>query len=262
MTLKSKNILAGGAIFTMIVVLGGAWLFMKKDGGSPDPIPKGDTSRPDDGKKPDAMPPPPQAIKLPADFGVLDESHSMLKGETRTKTITAFNSLAEDIKKDPSDLHAWNSFGAIKKMFGDYKGAEQAWLFALSINSTFTDAYANLGQLYWHYLIDYPKTEKMFLAVIKNNPAIISAYTNLSDLYRYNYTEKKTEADKILLKGLENNPEQADLLSALASYYYDEGRRDLAINFYERLVKADPGNKQAKKDLEALRAGNPIGLPD
>ncbi|MEK7630479.1 MAG: hypothetical protein AAB417_00390 [Patescibacteria group bacterium] len=221
----------------------------------------------------EVLPPPPSddsntpdgntsKLQPPTGFDSLDESRSALKGEARTKAYASFTSLVADINKKSNDLQAWYSLGSIKKMFGDYKGAEQAWLFAVKIDSTFADAYANLGQLYWHDLVNYVKAEEMFLAVIKNNQTITSAYINLSNLYRYNYTEKKDEADKILLRGLEYNKDDSNLLSALATYYYDMGKRDLAIIYYERLVAADPKNKQAAEDLADLRAGKPIGSPN
>lgn len=201
-----------------------------------------------------------EQIPIPVGFDSVHPSPT-LDERAKANFMKQFEIALSEVKEEPSSTWAWLNFGSIKHALGDEKGAEQAWIQATILSPSHPPAYSNLGNLYWHDLIDYAKAEKMFLKYVSLDITATDGYRNLADLYRYNYQEKADQADDILLRGLQDNPESPDLLSYLAMYYYDMGKKDLAIQYYEKLVKASPGSTQAQADLADLKAGRAIGSP-
>lgn len=197
----------------------------------------------------------------PKNYAELKQINTNLRVELKTALINKFNEVLGKIKDHPDSLLAWLDLASVKYAFDDYDGAEEIWLYAIKLRSESSVAYANLAQLYWQRKPNYPEAERMFLKVIEISPDSVRTYRDLSDFYRSTYKIKADQADDILLKGLKDNPEHPDLLSALATYYLGEDKRELAIGYYERLVKAAPSNIAAKEDLEDLKAGRNVGDP-
>jgi len=208
--------------------------------------------------------PPTGAVlpRPPQDYAVLVDNEPAMRAEFREASKRKFNEVIETLREHPDSLWAWLDLASIKKSFNDLDGAEAIWLYATKLYPNHTVAYQNLGQLYWHNKIDYPKAEIMFLKVVELDITAVGTYRDLADLYRYNYTAKKDQVDDLILKGLKDNSEDPDLLSYLAFYYYETGDLANSIKIYERLVKANPSNTQAREDLEDLKAGRPIGSPN
>jgi tetratricopeptide (TPR) repeat protein len=184
-----------------------------------------------------------------------------LSSSARENFMKQFNTIVEKIKKIPNSTWNWLDLGSVKYALGDYKGAEAAWIYATKLSPEHSPAYNNLGQLYWHDMPDYSKAEAMFQKFVALEPTAVGGYRDLADMYRYNYKEKQNQIIPVILNGLSNNPNSPDLLSYLGLYYYETGDRAHAIEYYEKLVKAAPNNKQAKDDLEDLKAGRNIGDP-
>lgn len=156
---------------------------------------------------------------------------------------------------NPDMLDPWLQAGLIKKMIGDYEGARDTWEYASLIRPANSISFKNLGELYWHYLPDFPKAEKNFQIAIANEAELFDAYISLSDLYRYSYTEKSDLADDVLLDGLSKNPKQErDFVSYIARYYKETGSTGKAIEYYERLFRLEPNNPDIAKELRALKS--------
>src|SRR3989344_2774113 len=126
------------------------------------------------------------------------------------------------VKENPDYFAGWIELGLLKKMIGDYEGAADAWEYAGVTRPQNSISFANLGELYWRYLPDYPRAEKNFLISIMNKPDDIGIYMSLSDLYSYSYAQKRGLADDALLEGLEANPDNTDLIRWLAALYERE----------------------------------------
>ncbi len=122
------------------------------------------------------------------------------------------------LKSNPKDASAALELGLYRKMLEDYTGAEEIWLYVTALSPTYYVAYANLGDLYGFYLKDYTKAERNYRKVIELKPDAIQAYRSLHDLYRYSYAEKASQAEAILLEGIQKNPGNADLAALLEEY--------------------------------------------
>ena len=108
--------------------------------------------------------------------------------------------------------------GQDKKNAGDYRGAAAIWE-SVALSNTFVSfiAYANLGDLYMNFIMDYPQTEVDLKQVISLKPDYIDAYRNLYMLYTaYGYKVGTSAAADILAQGLKNNPNSPDLLKLQA----------------------------------------------
>ena len=151
------------------------------------------------------------------------------------------------------DPTAWLGQGILKKNAGDYKGAKEAWEHVVKIRPEDHVAYNNLGDLYQHYLKDYPKAEFYLKKTVELKPDYLQGYTNLHDLYRIFYKEKSGLADDILLEGIKNNPQDYYLRIVLASYYKDRGDKINARKSYEEALSLNPPNKAAiEEELAGL----------
>lgn len=161
---------------------------------------------------------------------------------------------ARAVKENPDFLEGWLQIGLLKKVIGDFEGARDAWEYAGVIRPLNSVSFANLGELYWTYLPDYPRSEKNFLTSIRNKPDDPSTYISLSDLYFHSYSAKRGLADDILLEGLEANPNDINLMKWLASLYEREKNYSKALEWWKKVLAQNPSDelvRQAIADLEA-----------
>ena len=190
----------------------------------------------------------------PPDFATLNQNNPDLRPELKSELVKTFEDLLVRLEKEPDSAQTWADLGSVKYAFMDYKGAEALWLYTLELNPDILVAHANLGELYWHKLPNYPKAEEAFLQLIERDPMnALRVYKDLSDLYRYNYKEKADLADDVFLDALKKYPENPNLLSHLARLYMEEGKTDLAIEYFERVLAVIPDNESAREELGRLR---------
>ncbi len=175
-----------------------------------------------------------------------------ISAEVRKKQEDAFKAVLADIERNPDTPSVWIELGNIKKFFGDYQGAIAAWRYVILIRPKHSTSYNNLGDLYWHYLRDFPKAEESYRKAIENFSDNLGLYKDLSDLYRYDYKEKAHLADDILLDALKVQPKSVTALAWLGGYYRDTGNKEKAREYFGRALEIDPANAQIKAELEAL----------
>ena len=158
------------------------------------------------------------------------------------------------LEKDPTDVEAWMKVGLLKKVFGNYVGARDAWEYAVNeFASNDATVLANLADLFGFYLGDKEKAEAYFERSIEADKNQTNVYINAADFYRNVYTEKEGEAEKTILQGLNNLPNDESLLIYLASYYRDKGDKKQAIEYYEKVLVVDPGNEAVKEEVVRLK---------
>lgn len=196
---------------------------------------------------------PPYTGRNPAEIRPLDEEVKLFSEEQREKIYSDIRRLAASVKENPNFLFGWTQLGLLKKMIGDYEGARDAWEYASLIRPTNSLSFANLGELYWRYLHDYPAAEKNFRISIKNKPNDPSTYISLSDLYSYSYREKSNLADDILLEGITANPGDVNLYRALAYLYERQKEYDKSIEWWQKVLEKEPDNKEVAATIEALK---------
>jgi len=74
------------------------------------------------------------------------------------------------------------------------------------------------------------------------------------DVLAYNYFSDKDEniLFAVLKKSIEFFPESSTAFETLASAYYDFDKRDLALEYYRKVLELDPDNANAQKRLKGL----------
>lgn len=195
---------------------------------------------------------PPYTGRDPKEVRPDPEEVKNLSTAQREKTYADLKNVGEQVSLFPDYFFGWIQVGLLKKIIGDFIGARDAWEYASTIRPQNSLSFANLGELYWHYLPDFPRSEKNFLISIKNKPDDTSVYMSLSDLYSYSYTAKKDQADDILLKGIAANPGDIDLMKWLAALYEREKNYVSALEWWKKVLEKAPTDAVVKERIEAL----------
>ena len=193
--------------------------------------------------------------EIPKDYETINIDEKVageFRPEFREQYMKTFDETLVILKEHPDSTWGWLDLGALKKMFGDYQGAEAAWLYAATLAPTHEAAYANLGDLYRYHLPDYKKAEAALLTLIEAQPTATRAYRDLAEMYRTQYVEKKADAYTILEKGIGQNPDAGDLMAVLALFYEQDGNYQKAIEWLERAEKFLP-NPTVREDIERLK---------
>ena len=125
-----------------------------------------------------------------------------LSTEVKLRAIADLKDTISRLKEDYDRREDWLNLGLVRKLFGDYEGAKEAWEFATIIRPNDPVAYHNLGELFWLHIPNYPLAEKYFLKAIEIGPENSLFYLKLHELYRYSYKEKVNLADDILIQGI------------------------------------------------------------
>lgn len=237
-------------IFIVAIAIAGGFTYWFGFRGEDFPSGGGTPSETEIGKRSKAELPP-----FPKDYGVIRYNAKItqeLGEEMRKRQEEAFKDALARIDKRPDDPDVWVQLGGIKKMFGDYQGAIAAWNYAGLIRPKDATAYNNLGDLYWHYLRDFPNAEASYKKAIENFPENLGFYKDLSDLYRFDYKEKAHLADDTLLDALEESPKNIAVLAWLGGYYRDTGDRQKAREYFQRALTIDPSNTAIQAELKEL----------
>lgn len=200
---------------------------------------------------------PPYTGRDPAEVRPLEAAIRLFTQGQREQIYNEIRQLAASVQKNPNFLFGWTQIGLLKKIIGDYEGARDAWEYASAIRPTNSLSFANLGELYWHYLPDYPRAEKNFRASIKNKTDDPDVYISLSNLYSYSYTQKSHLADEVLLEGIASNPGNVNLYRALASLYERQKEYAKAIEWWQKVLEKEPENKAVAATIEALKQKKP-----
>lgn len=174
-------------------------------------------------------------------------------------SVQEIQRLEKELTANPDTMTDWLLLGMYRKTLGDYRAAEEIWLYVAKKWPVETTAYNNLGDLYKEYLKEYGKAEAAFKAAIAADESYIYGYVNLFELYRFFYKEKASKAASVLEEGLVKNPQSIDLMVRLARYYADTGLDAAKAKLYyrkaitesERIGRADFAAK-VRAEMEAL----------
>jgi tetratricopeptide (TPR) repeat protein len=198
------------------------------------------------------LPPAPASYdKLNGDQKILAE----ISDEQEKKHRDLFQETLSKIKEHPDSFLAWMEIGIIKNLFGDYKGAEDAWLYASVITPNQNRSWMNLADLYNNKLHNFEEAEKAYKKSIEKDPTFVAAYRDLATMYR-NIPEKKNQAVSYLIEGYKQNPvDGVELIGLAAAWAELDGDKSLAIKYYEMLVEADPKNTVAQNEITRLKSG-------
>jgi tetratricopeptide (TPR) repeat protein len=170
---------------------------------------------------------------------------------------------AEDKKlilnsEDAFNMSALMNIGQIKSGVGDFDGARDAWEYVSAKRPKNSLSFFNLGQLYAEKFKDNQQAEENFLKTLENSKdenGNEQYYRGVVDFYTYFYPEKITEVEKILLAALQTELYQnsQDLMALLATYYGNNGQKEKALEYWQKILKMDPGNTGVKGEIERLK---------
>lgn len=173
--------------------------------------------------------------------------------DVQDKYFKKFTLVKSAIEEDPNNFNTWKDLAIIKKAMGDFEGARDVWLHMNDMSPTNRVSFGNLGDLYTHFIVDYPRAIEHYRRAIQNDPKYIDFYRSVFQIYNEYWTERKDLAEGVLLEGIEKNPESSELYALLADYYADNGEKEKAIENYEKLLKLSPDNEAAKVEIEKLK---------
>lgn len=235
-----------GVVIAILILGGGAWLFLAKSAiptgeGLATTTPAATTIHSENGvsgtgnfsvSKDDTV-----ELPTPPDFRAAIAFAPSTAPEVKTAIAARAKLLEDKLAKNTFDLEAWIDLGAIRKMAGDYRGAETAWVFVTKAAPRHPMAYANLADLYMNFLKDYPKADTMYQKVAVLQPDSIDPYISLAIMYE-NFYKAGGTPDAILKKGIAANPKSLELELALARYYARVNRAPEAKTAYQAAIEA------------------------
>lgn len=180
--------------------------------------------------------------KNPREISPVPEEVKIFTEEQKKKLYNEIDNYGEAVMGNPHFFQGWIQLGLIKKVIGDFEGARDAWHYAGIIAPDNVVSFANLGELYWRYLPDFPKSEKNFRQAIKNDSKRPEIYISLAELYYYSYKEKADLADNAYLEGLAANPNDDMLMRHLATYYKKIGDAKNALSWWRKILGTNPSD--------------------
>lgn len=164
-----------------------------------------------------------------------------------------FDETKKTLQANSDDFNNWLYLGVLKKGVGDYEGSRDVFIYAGQIRPQSSTPFTNLADLYGYFLNDPIKAEENIKKAIVNDPNDYNLYLALADIYRYKFPERQGAYEQTMLEAITKFPDNANLIAPLAAYFRDVNQTEKAIEWYEKLVKLQPDNQEAKQDLEALK---------
>ncbi len=205
----------------------------------------------------DPAPPAAEIAKPDLDRAIV-VSDKTLSASSAKEVVEQLKVAIAAVKKNPVDYQAWINMGLYRKAIGDYKGAEEVWLYVLPFQKHNFAAANNLGNLYSQNLKDYPKAEKYYLMRVALQLDNFEGYLNLYHLYRNQYKEKEAQAPIILKQGIGENSNSPILMIELARYYKEIKDIESARTYYEKA--ADVAKKMGDIKIEVAIKSELQGL--
>ena len=171
-------------------------------------------------------------------------------------SLEDLNGQYQDLRDGKYIYLSWINVGILKKRLGNNRGAEEAWLKAITYDPDRSLAYGNLADLYLFNLGEYEKAEEYYQKVLNMAPDNYTHYHGLASLYRYNMTEKSDLIEGIMLNGSENNPTGVESYYMYLANYFAEGSEDKGGNdkekakhYIEETLKINPDLKDQLPNL-------------
>ncbi|MFC1807714.1 tetratricopeptide repeat protein, partial [Candidatus Omnitrophota bacterium] len=160
--------------------------------------------------------------------------------------------LKKAIDIDPNDNKTYLNLGKLYRRWRKYEKAEEALKRAIDINPNDENAYINLGILY-RFWRKYEQAEVVFKKVLDIDPNDNNAYINLGKLYRI--WRRYEQLEEVLKRAIDMKPNNEIALGLLASSYQEQGKRDLAYEYFEKVnrLRARNYNPVTKHNYQRLR---------
>jgi len=154
--------------------------------------------------------------------------------EAYAQIILNMNTTANAIK-EADNFNAWLNLASYRTMLGDYKGSEEIYIYLTKKYSPAWQVHANLGNLYFTYLVDLKKSAMNYRTSIDLLPSNPALYRSLFEVYMKDGLQ--TEAVAVLQEGIAHEPKAIDLYVLLARHYRDTNKGAEAKTYYNRAIE-------------------------
>ncbi len=168
--------------------------------------------------------------------------------------IKSLKAAEEVIAKDRKNYNAWVDKGVVLQAFGDFRGAESAYLEAIKISNLARVPWNNLGSIYR----DQKKYNKALWAydnLVTNFPEEIEGYLAIFDIYALKLGDEASAVNYIrgVIEKFKGDKVVTTFYKHLAEYYKNVGKKDLAIEAYKKLAEQDSKNRDHyQSEIELL----------
>jgi len=164
--------------------------------------------------------------------------------KNENEQITLQNAYKKNV--DQLDATDWFNKGYNAGLLKEYDKAKSFYLRAIELNPDYSDAYSNLGNVYYDQE-NYAGAIKYYNKAIEINPDFSKAYYNLGIVYRNqgNYSD----AIKCYKKAIELNPSYSAAYSNLGNVYDDQENYAAAIKYYNKAIEINPDCSEAYFNL-------------
>ncbi len=192
--------------------------------------------------------------EAPVNLPPLESYGQDLAPEAKARLIARIADYEQKAKDNPKDGDTWLQLGINQNTLGATPYALISYKKSAQINPKSFLPFLNLGNIYVK-MGAYSDAERAYFTALQDDPIKVYLYRPMVELYEQHLTQKKYKVPELLNAGLKQEAllENQELLGMLAVYYKDAGDRANAIPVYERLVRADPTNDTAKRELEELK---------
>ncbi|PCI29101.1 hypothetical protein COB55_02825 [Candidatus Wolfebacteria bacterium] len=131
--------------------------------------------------------------------------------DSEKDTLERIESLQKTLKKNPNIFQAWTELGSQYILLKEYSQAILVLEFAGEIRPTSAIPASNLAFMYGYYLHEEDNAVQNYLRAIELEPGSDFNYIRLFEFYRD--TDQMEQARRIILGGLEINPDSETLQS-------------------------------------------------
>ncbi len=191
----------------------------------------------------------PKSVAVWENLAIMYENAAALIPEAREWAIKA---LAEARLLEPSNPVLLWRLGNNMLLGGKTDDAIKNYEQAITLKQDYVDAYKALASAY-EQANNLPKAIDVRAVLVNAIPSDIENLFNYGRLI-YNRNEKgdRDLAEKIWLKVLENQENYSNALYSLGSLYESRGQKTIALQYYNRVLKLNPENKELKAKINAL----------
>ncbi len=161
--------------------------------------------------------------------------------------------------RDPENPEAWLNLGTVRKIAGDYEGAEEAWRYANTLRPSYVLPLVNLATLYALTHHNLAQAEVWFAKARAQNPSYLFTYQQYADVVSGVFQEHK-RAEAFLRVGLASLPKEPALWLWLAEVLEREGGRggDALYAYLQAKQHAQERVSQLPQESEARKAAQAI----
>ena len=158
---------------------------------------------------------------------------------------------------EPVSVSALNKMGLAKQLVGDYKGAEEIFLYAYNLDPNSFIVSGNLANLYHYYLNEFDKAVPYYVTAIDKAVGTnrFSLYSNFIDMHRQaGYDSALTE--KVVLAMISDIPNDPNAYIKAAKFFQSQNNIEQATFYYQQALRLNPESEVATRGLTELGVEN------